>query len=216
MKHDLMKGAANLLRRVVDVLASSLVLIVLSPLLVVVAAAIAIESQGPPIYKASRVGQGGRKFLMWKFRTMVSGASRMGPAITGKNDRRITRLGAILRKTKIDELPQFVNVLLGDMTLVGPRPEAPEIVDLYTPAQLPVLAARPGITGVVQLHSGEESESIPEGVDAGEFYIGHLLGQKIRADLDYLEKRTLFSDGQVLLQTVMYVLRASVRQPFRR
>jgi lipopolysaccharide/colanic/teichoic acid biosynthesis glycosyltransferase len=210
------KGKPEVLRRCFDVLVSSLALIALSPLLIAVALAISIESPGSPIYKALRVGQGGTKFSMWKFRTMVTGASRMGPAITGKNDKRITRLGAILRRTKIDELPQFVNILTGDMTLVGPRPEAPEIVEQYTLAQLPVLAARPGITGVVQLHSGEESESIPEGVDAGEFYVGHLLGQKIRADLDYLEKRTMFTDGQVLLSTVMYVLRASVRQPFRR
>lgn len=196
------------MRRIMDCIVALLVLLIASPLLIVVALAIVIDSPGNPFYRAIRAGQHGRLFRMWKFRTMVPRAAQLGPAITGGRDPRVTRMGALLRRTKIDELPQFFNVLLGDMSLVGPRPESPEIVAKYTPEQARVLAAKPGVTGQVQLTSGEESDSIPQGVDAEEYYIRHLMDGKVRRDIEYLNTRTAGSDARIVFSTAFYVMRA--------
>jgi lipopolysaccharide/colanic/teichoic acid biosynthesis glycosyltransferase len=121
-------------------------------------------------------------------------------------------VGQFLRATKFDELPQFANVLLGDMSLVGPRPEAPEIVSLYTAEQRAILAVKPGMTGKVQLESGEESDSIPESARAEEFYVRHMLERKFRSDMEYLNNRTAIKDIQIILSTTMYVLRVCARR----
>src|SRR5213082_2151437 len=157
----------------------------MSPVLILIAIAVVMDSRGNPLYGGVRTGLNGRIFRMWKFRTMVVNADRQG-SITSKNDSRVTRLGRLLRKTKLDELPQFINVLAGDMTLVGPRPEAPDIVSLYTNDQRAVLSVQPGVTGRVQLDAGDESENIPEEVSARDYYVQHLLNSKLRRDLDYL------------------------------
>jgi lipopolysaccharide/colanic/teichoic acid biosynthesis glycosyltransferase len=198
------------MRRLVDIVAATAALAALSPLLLVLMLAVFISSPGNPFYGGWRAGKDGRNFRMWKFRTMISGAAKMGP-ITGKNDPRVTPLGRLLRKTKLDELPQFFNLLLGDMTLVGPRPESPEIVALYTPSQRVVLAVKPGVTGRVQLDSGDESETIPEGVPAYEYYLTHLMDRKLRMDLDYLRGRTVFTDARIVLATAVLVFRAFAR-----
>lgn len=195
------------MRRIVDIAVSFTALLVLSPVLAVIAAAIVVDSAGSPFYGGWRVGKGGKQFRMWKFRTMVPGAAAMG-SITGKNDPRVTRLGRYLRKTKLDELPQFLNVLLGDMTLVGPRPETPDMVARYTPAQRSVLAVKPGVTGRVQLDTGDESESIPEGVPADQYYVECLMDRKLRADLEYLKIRTALTDTRIILDSALLVLRA--------
>jgi lipopolysaccharide/colanic/teichoic acid biosynthesis glycosyltransferase len=178
----------------------------------VVALAIMFDSPGRPFFRAKRIGLGGRPFRMWKFRTMVSNASALGPGITGNKDPRITRLGALLRATKVDELPQFINVLTGDMSLVGPRPEAPEIVALYSREQRSVLRVKPGVTGRVQLDSREESDSIPAGVAADEYYVRHLMPQKLDADLQYLARRNAFTDTAIVLETVRYVFTELARK----
>jgi lipopolysaccharide/colanic/teichoic acid biosynthesis glycosyltransferase len=152
---------------------------------------------------------------MWKFRTMERGSASLG-TITGGHDRRITRIGRLLRRTKLDELPQFVNVLLGDMTVVGPRPEEPAIVALYTAAQRRVLEVKPGITGPVQLESGCEEDAIPEGVPADQYYIENLMERKLRRDREYLETRTAWTDIQVVLATAGFVLRSLIGRPIRR
>lgn len=195
------------MRRAIDFTTGVLALAVLSPLLAIIALGVAIDSPGNPFYGGWRVGQGGRNFRMWKFRTMVQGAGKMSP-ITGGKDPRITRVGRFLRKTKLDELPQFLNVVLGDMTLVGPRPEDPEMVALYTPAQRAVLAVKPGVTGRVQLNSGDESAAIPEGVAPHEYYLQYLMERKIREDLDYLSARTPLSDARIVFETATFVLRS--------
>lgn len=190
---------------------AAIALAVLSPLLAVITLAIFISSPGNPFYGGRRAGKDGRNFRMWKFRSMVAGAAKMGP-ITGKNDSRVTPLGAVLRKTKLDELPQFINLLLGDMTLVGPRPESPEIVALYSPSQRAVLAVKPGLTGKVQLDSDDESETIPEGARPLEYYVSHLMDRKLRMDLDYLRGRTVFTDARIVLATASLVFRAFARR----
>ncbi len=198
------------MRRSLDILLSTAALLVLSPLLLVVAVAVMLDSGGGAFYLARRSGKAGKTFRMWKFRTMVTGAAKLG-AITGRGDARITRMGRILRASKIDELPQFINVLMGQMSLVGPRPESPEIVALYTPEQRKVLAAKPGVTGRVQLDSGEESDQIPMGVHADDYYVQHLMNRKIQTDLSYLSGRTLLSDTKILMETAVYILHSLIR-----
>lgn len=198
------------MRRTIDLIVSIFALAALSPIMVVIAFAIMIDSPGDPFYRARRVGQGGRNFNMWKFRTMIIGAEKMG-SITRNKDPRVIRLGFLLRRTKLDELPQFLNLLLGDMTLVGPRPESPDIVALYTPSQRAVLGAKPGISGRTQLR-GEESESIPQGVHAQQYYVSNLMGPKLRLDLDYLQHRTPLSDARIVFETAGYVLRSVLRR----
>ncbi len=197
------------MRRALDIVVAAMALAVLSPLLLITALAVVVDSPGSPFFRGRRVGKDGRVFRMWKFRSMSNGAAK-GAAITGRNDPRITRVGRVLRKTKLDELPQFINVLTGQMTLVGPRPEAPEVVALYTPEQRAVLTVKPGVTGRGQIEAGEESELIPAGVDPQEYYIEHLMEQKVRRDIDYLGVRTPLSDVRIVIETATFVLRAFV------
>lgn len=199
------------MRRFVDCFLSFAFLVVLSPLLVFIACVIVTVSPGSPFYLAPRAGKDGKPFRMWKFRTMVPRASTIGPPITGAGDSRIIRFGDFLRRTKLDELPQFINVFVGDMSLVGPRPETPEIVALYRPSQRQVLSVKPGMTGKVQLESREESDSIPASEKADEYYIRHLMERKLDSDLEYLQRRTARSDTWILFSTALYVLRAVVR-----
>ena len=194
------------IRRCFDILLSTLALVVLSPLLLVVAVMVVLDSEGGAFYLAPRSGKGGTPFRMWKFRTMVTGAAKLGTAITSRGDARVTRIGRSLRAAKIDELPQFINVLTGRMSLVGPRPEAPEIVARYTREQRHVLEAKPGVTGRVQLDSGEESEQIPAGAQADDYYVQYLMDRKIQSDLSYLKNRTLLADAKILMETAGYIL----------
>ena len=200
------------MRRPADILISLLLLVLFLPLMLTIALAIVVTSKGSPLYGGRRVGLRGRIFRMWKFRTMVTGADRLGPSITGNKDPRITPIGAALRKTKLDELPQFLNVLTGDMTLVGPRPEAPDMVARYTERQRAVLEVKPGVTGRVQLDSGEESESIPQGVAADEYYVKQIMNRKLEGDLEYLRKRTPLSDLLIVIETVGLVFTALVQR----
>lgn len=198
-----------MMQRAVDILVAALVLVFLTPIFVTASLIIVLGSPGNPFYGGWRIGKNGTRFRMWKFRTMVTGADRMGGSIAATGDPRITRVGRFLRATKIDELPQFFNLLLGDLTLVGPRPEDPAIVAHYTPEQLQTLRVKPGITGPGQLYyTTDQAVSIPEGVSADEYYLEFLLDKKLSLDLDYLKRRTVLSDCQVVWQTVMLMARA--------
>ena len=195
-----------MIRRIIDIVLALMVLPLLAPLLILISLTIVFESPGNPFYGGCRAGKHGKPFRMWKFRTMVPGADRMGSAVTTRLDPRITRVGRFLRKTKLDEWPQFFNLLLGDLTLIGPRPEDPGIVQHYTAEQREVLRVKPGITGPTQIrYTTIEAEAIPDGKDAERFYLNHLLDCKLRLDLEYLKSRTLFSDCRVLLQTVSLI-----------
>jgi len=199
------------MRRLIDILVSIVALALLSPLLLAVAITVAIDSPGNPFYASWRCGLAGKQFRMWKFRSMIPNADRMGPAITARQDPRITKLGRLLRVSKIDELPQFINVFLGDMTLVGPRPEAPGIVALYTSEQRRVLDVKPGLTGRGQL-LGEESERIPLHAEPEHYYVTQLMHKKVHSDLQYLQTRTTWSDTRIVLDTVSFIFRAWVRK----
>jgi len=203
-------------RRIADICFALVAIALLAPALIVMAVAIRVDSAGSPLYRGWRVGRGGRRFRMWKFRTMVPGADKAGPGITGNRDPRITRLGQFLRKTKLDELPQFFNLLAGDLTIVGPRAEVPEIVDHYTSSQRRVLAAKPGVTGVGALHyTVAQAPQIPEGVPADRYYVEHLLNEKLQLEMDYERSRNAVRDLRVIAVTAAMVLGALL-PPFSR
>src|SRR3954471_493112 len=192
------------MRRLIDIVVATIVLCTLSPVFVLLSLVVMLDSPGNPFYGGWRAGRDGRRFRMWKFRTMVKNADQIGSSITTRRDPRITRFGAFLRKSKLDELPQFFNLLVGDLTIVGPRPEDPGITEQYTAAQREIFKVKPGITGPTQLkYTVIEAEIIPDGAEAQQYYIDHILNQKLRLDLDYLSKRTMFSDLQVVMQTVL-------------
>jgi len=195
-----------MLKRAFDLLASALGLIILSPLLALIALLIRLASPGPILYRARRVGRGGREFTLHKFRSMVLGAEKNGPGITAADDPRITPVGRILRRTKLDELPQLWNVLRGDMSLVGPRPEDPRYVAFYTPAQSRVLDVRPGITSLASIEYRHEEEGLRcDGCE--ERYIQEVMPAKLAIDLRYVEQATLPGDIVIILRTLLALFR---------
>lgn len=197
------------LRRAVDLLVAVVGLVLLSPLLVAAAVAVKLDSRGPALFSQQRVGRGGRTFRILKFRSMVAAADRAGPSVSGRADPRITRVGRFLRDTKIDELPQLWNLLLGDVTLVGPRAEVPEMIPHYTDEERELLDMRPGLTGPGALYfTTDQSSSLGQAEDAEEHYVRHQLHPKLALDLDYARERSLSLDLRILRDTVAVVLGA--------
>ncbi len=196
--------------RWLDYSAAVLGLVVLSPLLLALASLVKLYSPGPVFYRSLRVGQGGRLFKLYKFRTMVPDAERLGPGITGHRDARVTRVGRWLRKWKLDELPQLLNVLAGEMALVGPRPEDPRYVEYYQPGHAPVLEVRPGITGAASLIYRNEEEALTDG-NWEDVYITRVLPAKLSIELEYLRRRTAWTDLKLVFETfgVVFRLRAA-------
>lgn len=193
-------------KRIFDLLVSALGLIILSPIFALIALLIRLMSPGPVFYRARRVGQGGREFTLYKFRSMVADADRRGPGITAAGDPRVTPVGRVLRRTKLDELPQLWNVLRGDMSLVGPRPEDPRYVALYTPAQRRVLDVRPGITSLASIEYRNE-EAVLHGPDWEQRYIHEVMPAKLAIDLRYVQRATLFTDLLIILRTLLALFR---------
>jgi lipopolysaccharide/colanic/teichoic acid biosynthesis glycosyltransferase len=187
-------------KRVFDVLTAALALLVCAPLFLVLAILIKLDSRGPVFFRGTRVGKDGVLFSIYKFRTMVNDAAQHGAGITTRNDPRITRVGKFLRRSKLDELPQLWNVLRGEMSLVGPRPEDPRYVQYYSPAQRAVLRTTPGITSVASLAFRHE-EQILEGAAWEETYIQRVLCAKLDLELAYLQRRTFWSDLAILCRT---------------
>ena len=193
--------------RVVDVVASSFGLIILAPLFVIVAVAIRLDSDGPVLFRQVRVGRGGRPFSIVKFRTMRIDAEAVGGQLTVGADPRVTRVGAWLRRTKVDELPQLINVLRGDMALVGPRPEVPRYVALYDEQQRRVLDVRPGITDPASIAFRDEGSILANASDPEATYVQEVMPRKLAMNLAYLEHRTLTRDLGVILATLIKVAR---------
>jgi lipopolysaccharide/colanic/teichoic acid biosynthesis glycosyltransferase len=204
-------------KRAFDVVVSSVALVVLAPALAIVAAAIKLESRGPVLFVQQRVGRGGRPFRMLKFRTMVLGADRAGTNVSAAGDRRITRVGALLRRSFLDEAPQLVNVLRGDMSLVGPRPETPGYADLLTADERRILSLQPGMAGPSTLaYSAAEPAILAAHHDPERYYRDHLLHARVRADLEYLDRASLAEDVRILAKTAAVVLAgAGIRVPRR-
>jgi lipopolysaccharide/colanic/teichoic acid biosynthesis glycosyltransferase len=187
-------------KRLFDVGAALIGVLVSLPLLLGVALAVKLDSAGPVFFTPVRVGRGGRPFRVFKFRSMFTDSDRGSP-ITRGVDHRITRVGRVIRPLRIDELPQLLNVLRGDMSLVGPRPEAPSIVERYTPEQREVFQVRPGITGPTQLDWLDEATRVPADAEPVEYYLRHLLPAKLASDLCYVKTRTFAGDIRLLLRT---------------
>jgi len=195
-------------KRWLDICGSALGLLVLSPLFLLVAIAVKCGSGGPVFYGQPRVGKNGRTFIIWKFRSMVDGAERIGPSITFSGDPRITPVGRFLRKWKLDELPQLWNVLKGDMSLVGPRPELPLYVANYTAHQRQVFTVRPGITDPASLKYRDEEQILAAVGDREHFYKEVVLPHKLTLSLDYIQGVRFWLDIVLILRT-MKVLPAS-------
>jgi lipopolysaccharide/colanic/teichoic acid biosynthesis glycosyltransferase len=195
------------LKRAVDIVGSVLGLILLLPLLVIVAIMIKLDSPGPAFFRQKRVGQGGRSFRILKFRTMCVGAEQLGPKLTVHADKRVTRVGRFLRGTKIDELPQLINVLAGSMSLVGPRPETPQYFMFYTPEQRSlILSMRPGMTDYASILLRDESSLFPPDRDPVEIYRHEILPVKIRCYQRYLREMGALSDLRIILATILLLV----------
>ena len=196
-----------MIKRLFDIVIAGLSLLLLSPLLLAIAAWIKLDSPGPVFFRQERVGRGGVLFRIHKFRTMCSDAPAIGPQITVGDDPRITRAGRFLRRAKVDELPQLIDVLAGTMSLVGPRPEVPKYVAMY-PAALrdKVLSVRPGITDPVSLRFADESALLARAADPEREYVEVVMPQKLAAAAAYVERATLRSDLRVIGATLHLLL----------
>lgn len=193
-------------KRLFDILFAASALLALSPLLAVLALWVRLDSPGPMLYRQTRVGRKGRHFHIAKFRTMRVGADQAGPAITVGADARITRAGHFLRRTKLDELPQFANVLRGDMSVVGPRPEVPRYVALYPPdVAQQVLSVRPGITDLASLAFRDESMLLAKSSDPEHTYVHEILPAKLHFACEYVRTRTLWLDLRIIARTATAV-----------
>ena len=193
-------------KRVFDLFFATLALALTSPLFLIGSLLTQLQSKGPVFYKAKRVGRDEVIFEMYKFRTMVANADTLGGSLTTYRDARITPIGRLLRWTKVDELPNLINVLKGEMSLIGPRPEAPDYVKHYTETQKQVLTVKPGMTGPSQLANRDEEEKLKGHPDAEHYYITELMPKKLALDLHYVATQRLTTDIGWLLKTFWAVL----------
>lgn len=200
--------------RLLDRVAAAVGLVALAPVMVLIAVAVRASSPGPALYRARRLGRGGVEITVYKFRSMRVDSGD-GPRVTAAGDPRVTRVGRILRRTKLDELPQLINVVRGEMSLVGPRPEDPSYVDLSDPAYRELYRYPPGITGPASLAYRNEEDVLAElmvsGLDTDEAYRA-LARRKLEIDLEYLRRRTLRSDAAIVVKTLAAVLPARGRR----
>jgi lipopolysaccharide/colanic/teichoic acid biosynthesis glycosyltransferase len=194
------------MKRIFDLVASLFSLVIATPVLLIVAILIKLDSKGPVFFKQWRIGRNGKPFKIHKLRTMVQDADTIGPLITQGNDPRITRIGRILRRYEIDELPTFINVLKGDMSIVGPRPEVPKYLGYYTGKYKKILSVRPGMTDLGTIRFRDEARYLniknPEGV-----YDKEILPQKLEIYLEYLRKKGFFYDLKIIFKTFALVLK---------
>ena len=195
------------MKRTFDLIASSLGLLLLSPLFLMLAIWIKIDSEGPVFYRQVRVGKGNRYFRLFKFRSMRVGSDRKGLITVGGRDPRVTRSGYYIRKYKLDELPQLINVFTGDMSLVGPRPEVRKYVDLYTPEQMHVLDVRPGITDPASIRYRNENELLAQVEDPDRYYVEVIMQDKLQLNLEYVEKQSFRFDLQLIFKTFSEIIR---------
>lgn len=192
-------------KRFFDIIISAIGLLLLSPLLLVVSIAVWVDSPGPVIYRAVRTGLHGRQFVMYKLRTMVKNADKIGGGSTGSKDPRVTRVGHYLRRYKLDELPQLLNVLKGDMSLVGPRPELPMYTSLYKGEELLILTVKPGITDFASLHFRELSEVLGD-QDPDKVYEERVMPIKNALRVKYVKEHSVWVDAKILMSTVARVI----------
>ena len=200
-------------KRLLDVFAAAGGLLVLSPLFAAVALAIWAADRGPVFYVQERVGLGGKTFELWKFRTMRVCADRQGSLVTVGGDPRVTRIGRWLRRFKIDELPQLLNVLRKEMSLVGPRPEVPRYVALYSPEQRAVLRLVPGITDPASVEFSREEEILRKAENPERYYVEVVMPRKIELNLEYANRATAWTDLRMILRTLQVILETVAGPP---
>ncbi|MBD3166286.1 sugar transferase [bacterium] len=195
----------RILKRSFDIVASATALALLSPLIGLISLLIRVTSPGPIFFRQERIGMHRKPFRMVKFRSMVVDADKLGPLVTARRDSRITMIGGILRRTKLDELPELWNVLTGDLSLVGPRPEVKKYVELYPPAWMRVFDVRPGITDFATLHFRDEESVLEKAKDREEAYVKIVMPIKIRLALWYIDHQSFVLDLRILVDTVLSI-----------
>lgn len=195
------------MKRILDVCCSLLVLTVLLPFWLLIALLIVLESKGGVFYKQVRVGKDNKDFHLYKFRTMRVGADKEGLLTVGERDNRITRVGYFLRKYKIDEFPQLFNIVKGDMSIVGPRPEVRKYVDLYTPEQMRVLSVRPGLTDYASIKYVHENEVLAASENPEQTYIDEVMPAKLELNLQYIKNQSLKEDLKLIFKTFIAILK---------
>lgn len=194
------------MKRLLDIFSSALVLLVLLPFWLIIALAIVLESRGGVFYRQIRVGKDNKDFYLYKFRTMRTGSDQKGLLTVGERDSRITRVGYFLRKYKIDEFPQLLNVLKGDMSIVGPRPEVRKYVDMYTPEQMRVLSVRPGLTDIASIQYVHENELLAASDDPEKTYIEEVMPAKLALNLQYIDNQSVLGDIKLIWKTFVAIL----------
>ena len=201
------KKTSLMLKRVFDVIVSILMIILLSPILIAVSIWIKLDSKGPVFYRQERITQYGRVFRIFKFRTMVTGADKIGTLVTTKNDSRITRVGEKIRKCRLDEIPQLFNILFGDMSFVGTRPEVKKYVDVYTDEMMATLLLPAGVTSLASIQYRDEDEILAKYVDeehsVDEIYVEKILPDKMKYNLKYLKSFSIVEDIVLCVKTVI-------------
>ncbi len=194
------------MKRLFDIAASVVGLVLVCPLLAVLALWVKFDTPGPVLYRQVRVGRHNKEFRILKFRTMRQGSDSGSLVTIGGDDPRITRSGRILRKLKLDELPQLINVLMGDMSFVGPRPEVRHYVDYWTPEQMHILDVRPGITDPASIRFLNENELMAKAEDPESYYINVIMQEKLRLYLEYVNNHSFFGDIGIILKTIWVVV----------
>ena len=195
-----------LLKRIFDMLLSGVLLFVLSPVFLVVAILIKVDSTGPVFYRQERITQYGKKFSIYKFRTMVVGADKVGTLVTVKHDQRVTKVGKVLRKYRLDEIPQLINILLGEMTFVGTRPEVSKYVNAYTEEMYATLLLPAGVTSTASIMYKDEEKLLNSTSDVDNVYINEVLPQKMKYNLESIKKFSFFGEIKTMFKTVGAVL----------
>lgn len=196
-----------MMKRLFDIIASGLGLLVLSPLFLILAIWIKLDSKGPVFYRQVRVGKDNKDFRIFKFRSMRVGSDKGSLVTIGGRDPRITRSGYIIRKLKLDELPQLINVFVGDMSLVGPRPEVRHYVNYWTPEQMHVLDVRPGITDPASIKFRNENELMEQAQDPEDYYINVIMQEKLKLYLDYVEHHSFWGDIGLIFKTFWVIVK---------
>lgn len=195
------------MKRLFDLIASGCGLLVLSPIFLVLAIWVKLDSPGPVFYRQVRVGRGNQDFRLFKFRSMRIGSDKSGLITVGGRDPRVTRSGYYIRKYKLDELPQLINVFLGDMSLVGPRPEVRKYVDMYTPEQMHVLDVRPGITDMASICYRNENELLEKVENPEAYYVGTIMQDKLRINLEYVHNQSFWGDIKLIFKTLGAIIK---------
>lgn len=195
------------MKRLFDIIASGIGIIVLLPLFLLLAVWIKIDSSGPVFYKQIRVGRHNKDFYLYKFRSMKVGADKSGLITIGDKDSRITRSGYYIRKYKLDEFPQLINVFIGDMSLVGPRPEVRKYVEMYTPEQMNVLNVRPGITDLASIRYRNENELLATVANPDMYYVDVIMQDKLRINLNYIKNHNLWTDIKIIFNTFYAIIK---------